>query len=470
MTTIHHADPTIAHIPKVIADETNTAGGPGEPRRREPVWRVVGGSIAIGLVGGLVLTVGIFGGATEPVISGSALLAFASGWAMLAVLSGRCTSRHQRWARVPAAAMAVAGVALLIGRPGDHTLTVAGWVWPPFAAALAVWMLTRIRRGFDGRVRWLLYPIVASMALGAVGAMYETAAAVHDHHRYRAPGALYDVGGHRLHLVCEGEGSPTVVLENGLGEVSADWIRIGTEVARTTRVCAYDRAGQGWSDDVHGAQDALAIATDLHTLLARAGEQGPFLLVGHSAGGPYVMTFAAHHPNDVAGMVLLDSMSPDAFTALAGFATEQSMMHRGLGLLPSLTRLGIGRLLPTSAWSSLPEPAASQVKAFSSSPRGMRNLRDEQSRYRTVFAQAKALASLRAEPLVVLIAAESVHQHKEWVDLQARLSALSANSQHRIVDATHAGLVDDATGSQFSVQAITDVIHSIRTGQPLPAR
>lgn len=438
---------------------------PDEPRR-EPVWRVVGASITTGLVGSLVLTLGVFGGSAEHVISGFALLAFAVGWALLAALSARFTSRPQRWARVPAAVMAVAGLTLLLAQPDDRTLNAAGWVWPPVVVALAVWIFVHVRRGFAGRVRWLLYPVVASLALGAVGGMYETAARARDLHAHRAPGTLYDVGGHRLHLYCTGTGRPTVVLASGLGGTSPGWTRITAEVRRTTRVCAYDRAGQGWSDDVDAPQDGLAIAADLHTLLARAGESGPYVLVGHSAGGPYAMTFAARYPDDVAGMVLLDPMSPYEFTALPGFASEQSMMSRGLGVLPSLARLGAGRVLPTAAWSSLPEPAASQVQAFASSARGMRNMRDEQSMYRTVFEQARALTSLDSKPLIVVTATESVRKHEEWLDLQAQLAAMSTNSQHRVADATHAGLMDDKESAEVSVQAIVDVVHSTQTDQP----
>ena len=261
-------------------------------------------------------------------------------------------------------------------------------------------------------MRWLIYPVIASLAIASIGGMYETAARAHDRNAYPAPGTLYDVGGHRLHLNCTGTGSPTVVLEHGLGATSAGWARITTELSQTTRVCTYDRAGQGWSDDVDNPQDGLAIAADLHTLLARADESGPYVLVGHSAGGPYVMTYAAQYPDEVAGMVLLDSMSPYEFTDLPGFATEQSMMSRGLGVLPTLTRLGAGRIMPTSAWSSLPEPAASQVQAFAASARGMRNMRDEQSMYPTVFEQAKALTSLDSKPLVVVTATESIQKHR----------------------------------------------------------
>jgi pimeloyl-ACP methyl ester carboxylesterase len=331
-------------------------------------------------------------------------------------------------------------------------------------------MVLQLRRNLHSRARWLLYPVIATVAIGSIGAGYEAVARAGARHDHPAPGTLYDVGGHRLHIECAGTGSPTVVLQNGLGEMSASWSRITTQVSRTTRVCAYDRAGQGWSDDVDAPQDGVTIADDLHTLLERAGETGPYLIVGHSAGGPYSMIYADRYPDDVAGMVLLDSMSPDAFTDLPGFATEQSMMRRGLGVLPSLTRLGAGRILPTSAWSSLPEPAASQVQAFAASSRGMRSIRDEQSMYPEVFTQAKALTSLDAKPLVVLIATESIDQHHEWVDLQERLADLSTNGRHRIVDATHAGLVDDATSSTASVQAITDVVQSIRTGQPVTSR
>jgi pimeloyl-ACP methyl ester carboxylesterase len=440
-----------------------------EPRR-EPIWRVVGGSVAAGFIGALVLTLGVFGGAQEHVISASALLAFASGWALLAALSARFTSQPQRWARVPAVGMAASGLTLLITQPTDHALTTAGWVWPPVALALTVWTAVQIRRNLAGRVRWLLYPIVASLAVGSVGGMYETAVTTSDEHTFAAPGTLYDVGGHRLHMDCTGTGSPTVVLENGLGSTSPNWARITADVGTATRVCAYDRAGQGWSDDIGAPQDAVAIAADLHTLLARAGESGRYVLVGHSAGGPYVMMFAARYPDEVAGMVLLDSMSPYEFTDLPGFADEQSMMRRGLGVLPSLARLGATQVLPTSVWSGLPEPAASQVQAFASSPRGMRNMRDEQSMYPTVFEQAKALTSLDGKPLVVVTATESIDQHTEWTDLQDRLAALSTNSQHRVADATHQGLIEDAESYEASVDAILDVVQSVRTQQAVTAR
>src|SRR5690606_7553866 len=122
----------------------------------------------------------------------------------------------------------------------------------------------------------LLYPVIAGVALGAIGAASETVTRARAQHAHPAPGVLYDVGGRRLHIDCTGTGSPTVVLQNGLGEMSASWSRITSQVSRTTRVCAYDRAGQGWSDDDAAPQDGIAIAADLHVLLERAGEAGPY--------------------------------------------------------------------------------------------------------------------------------------------------------------------------------------------------
>ena len=469
MKTMHHTESTIEPTPPTVTTADEPVVVVGETRQ-EPVWRVVGSSIAAGFLAAIVLTLGVFAGAAEHVISGAALLAFASGWAILALLSSRFTSQPQRWARVPAAFMAVAGLTLLIAQPDDRALNTAGWVWPPAALALAVWMVIQLRRNLEGRVRWLIYPVVASLAVGSVGGMYETAVRAHDQHAYPAPGTLYDVGGHRLHLNCSGTGSPTVVLENGLGATSLTWSRITAEVSLTTRVCAYDRAGQGWSDDVGAPQDGLAVAADLHTLLARSGEPGPYVLVGHSAGGAYVMTYAAQYPEEVTGMVLLDSMSPYSFTALPDFASEQSMMRRGLGVLPSLARLGVTQVLPASAWSSLPEPAASHAQAFASSPRGMRSMRDEQSIYPEVLDQAQTLTSLHDKPLVVVTTTESLEQIKGWSDAQDRLAALSPSSQHRVADATHEGLIDNQLMFQPSVTAISDIVQAIRTDEPVVPR
>jgi pimeloyl-ACP methyl ester carboxylesterase len=387
---------------------------------------------------------------------------------VLAVLSIRLTDQPQRWAFVPAAYMGVVGLALLLFRPGDDALRSLGWAWPVPVLALAIWVAVESRRHLHSRTRaWLLYPIVAFLALGAAGGGFQTVRTSLDHSTDAMPGKAYDVGGRRLHLNCTGAGSPTVVLENGMGETSAHWAWITRSVAAAgTRVCAYDRAGQGWSDDVATAQDGAAIAADLHTLLERANEPGPYVLVGHSVGGPYVMTYAAQYPNDVAGMVLIDATSPAAFTALPDFSGTQAMMRRLLGVWDSVSRLGFGRLIGAGAGDGLPAPANGQVSSFSSSPRSTRGALLELSQMATSLSQAQQLKDLGGKPLAVVTAAKG--QQAGWGAAQDRLATLSTNSLHRVVPATHQSLVTGEVDSTHSVHAITDVVRSVRARSALP--
>jgi hypothetical protein len=220
---------------------------------------IVAGSLLAGLVAAIALVLGPFAGDREAVITGAILLGFAIGWTLLAVLSTRFTDRPQRWAAVPAAAMALTGAGLIALAPGPRVLTALGWVWPPLLLALVVWMIVHARRALSGRAqRWLLYPVFGALTLAAVGGAYETLGNATDPGLAKLAGnRLIDVGGHRLSIRCTGTGSPTVVLEPGLGETaSAMAHRIAPSVARTTTVCVYDQAGHGRS----GAAPANAFA------------------------------------------------------------------------------------------------------------------------------------------------------------------------------------------------------------------
>jgi len=434
---------------------------PGLGRGRIRV--IIAGSLLTCPVLGAVLPLVVFGSGSEAVITGSALLGCAAGWAMLALLTSRRTTQPQRWAWVPAAALGATGVGLLLTAPGDRVLTAAGWGWPPLLLSLAVFMGVRVRRSLAaGSGRWLLYPVVAVTAAAAVGGAVETIGLASDRSSYAMPGQLYDVG-HQLHLNCTGSGGPTVVLMSGLGGNSTGWARIAPAVADTTRICAYDRAGQGWSEDAAGPQDGVAAANDLHSLLDAAGEDGPFVVVGHSIGGDYAMVYADRYPEQVAGMVLLDATSP--------YRTAAGTLHAGppgpVAILPSLTRLGVGRLFPTSFWSALPEPAASQYTALAASPRGWRNTVDESATMPALLSQAQELSTLGSVPLVVL-SADGLDADPVRADAHNRMAELSTNSSHRQADASHAGLLDEEGGAVDSVQAIVDNVQTVRTGTNLP--
>ena len=444
-----------------------TSTSAADATNRRPAGRTIVASVVAGAVTALLLTLVVFAGGTEATITGSLLLGFGFGWALMATLTVRRTRQPQRWAAVPAVAMGATGTALLVFTPGNETLTAMNWVWPPLLAALAVWMLVQVRRSVTGKARWVLTPVVAVLALASIGATYDNIARTGDQATVAAPGKLYDVGGHRLHLDCHGHGGPTVVLSNGLGGVSAGWARITGPVAATTRVCAYDRAGQGWSEEAASPRDGVESAEDLHTLLAKAGEHGPYVLVGHSTGGTHAMTYAAHYPEQVAGLVLLDSSSPEQFTRMPAFPGQYAMMRRVTALLPTLSRLGLGQVPVTS---HLPAADAAKVTAITSAPQYYRNQRDEVSVIPEVFAQAQALTTLEGRPLAVLTASETSTGTDGWVGAQDQLAALSPNSVHRTVNSTHEGLLEDVRPAAAAVRAITEVISSVRTGTPLPSR
>lgn len=432
----------------------------GTSAAARPRTRVVLGSLAVGLGTTGILTVLVMPGATEGVTAGAGLLGFGLGWAVLRVLSEQ-TARPQRWATVPAVAMTSTGAALMLAAPSDRALGMLTWVWPPLALALAGWTYVHARRQLAGAGRWLVTTVLVLLAAASAGAAVRAVTTDSFAGTYPAPGVVRSVGDHRLHIDCRGHGQPTVVLLNGLGEFSASWARIRDGVATTTRVCAYDRAGQGWSDDLARPQDGIGAAADLHALLAAAGETGPFVLAGHSIGGPHAMTYTAQYPDEVAGMVLLDSTSPRQFDVIPAYRAQYAMMRRAYGVMPTLARLGLGVLL---TGSHLPTDDAAPVDAMSATPRAARNASDDVSMLPVLFHQARALTTLGDRPLVVLTSAENARETEGWTEAQEQLAALSSDAVRREAATSHAGIVEDQDGAAASVQAIASVVRAVRTG------
>jgi pimeloyl-ACP methyl ester carboxylesterase len=169
------------------------------------------------------------------------------------------------------------------------------------------------------------------------------------------PGKLVDAGGHRLHINCTGQGSPTVVLEAGARDFSLVWALVQPHAAQSTRTCSYDRAGYAWSEAGPEPRTIAQIVLELHTLLENAGEKGPYVLVGASLGGPIVRVFANTYPKDVSGMVLVDSMHEDGMLFINNKMT---------------------RIRETSQKRDVPAPQATmKTGAESAEPLVMRSLR-----------------------------------------------------------------------------------------------
>jgi pimeloyl-ACP methyl ester carboxylesterase len=228
----------------------------------------------------------------------------------------------------------------------------------------------------------------------------------------------------------------------------------------------YDRAGRGWSEAAGTSQDGVQVATDLHTLLERAGESGPYVLAGHSAGGIYVLNFAHLYPQQVAGVVLLDSMHPEQYTRIESWPTFYEMFRRASAVLPALSRFGIGRAMYQTAYGDLPARAREEERAFLATPRHARSVRDEFSQIRTAMEQARAVTTLGDAPLAVVTADKDAEPG--WTEAQNQLAALSTNSVHRVLaDADHSMLTENRVTAAQSVFAITDVVTSVRTATPV---
>jgi len=405
-----------------------------EPRSQS-IGLAVFGSIAAGVLAGLLLVLVAFAGEAESRITGSALVALGTGFVLLAAAS-RFTAQPQPWALRPAVATIAVGLSLVVLDPGDHLLGLMGWGWPVLLLVLVCWSFANARRSLrHWSRRAFLNPALFVLFVIAVGGAFETVAEAMST-TASATGRTYVVNDHRLYLSCTGHGGPTVVLFNGLGERTPSWASVARTVSASTRVCVFDRAGEGFSGSGPGAQDGHQVALDLHELLRTAGVRGPYVLAGHSVGGAYALVYAAMYPRQVAGLALIDSSSPNQFD-LPDYPRFYSMWHRVGAVLPSLARVG-SRLFGTP---SSREYAADRI---------------EFNQLRRVFDQAKGLRSLHGKPLAVVTADRDAA--RGWQAAQAKLARLSANSfQVHVRGATHAAILEDEGYARVAGNAIVEV-------------
>jgi pimeloyl-ACP methyl ester carboxylesterase len=151
----------------------------------------------------------------------------------------------------------------------------------------------------------LVFVVLVAAAL-AGAAFYESKLEERDAKSFTAAGKLVDVGGRKLHVLCAGQGAPTVVFESSGLSPALEWEKLVAEVGKKQRACAYDRAGMGWSDPVDGERAITELVADTRAALTAAGEKPPYVLVGHSIGGALVRQYVASHPDEVRGLVLVD--------------------------------------------------------------------------------------------------------------------------------------------------------------------
>jgi pimeloyl-ACP methyl ester carboxylesterase len=318
---------------------------------------------------------------------------------------------------------------------------------------------TRRRRGrrlWAGIVAGVLVPLVCAFGLvwaGGTRAKAELAA------RYPPPGQMVDVGGYRLHIHCQGEGSPTVVIEAAAADFSLGWNQVQQEVAEFTRVCTYDRAGLGWSERSPESRTAPNVVRELHSLLTNNGIEGPYVLVGHSMGGLYVRVYAHEYPKEVVGMVLVDASHEEQslrFPEAHRQAQDEFLQQivSGLRLPKLLNSIGLLALspakYPSEALPALPQATQEIYKAvILSDTRYFEAAAEEYASVNESAAQIRAaqITTLGDIPLVVLtrgvpadsdllgLSEEQARQGEAvWDELQAELVTLSSNGMQVIAE------------------------------------
>jgi pimeloyl-ACP methyl ester carboxylesterase len=326
-------------------------------------------------------------------------------------------------------------------------------------------------------VRWTVRILLGLLALivllAASGATYEAIMTAGDAKRYPPPGQLVDVGGHRLHLHCVGEGSPTVVLDAGLGAFSLDWGAVQPEIATSTRVCAYDRAGLGWSEPGPLPRSPQQFADELHVLLTNADVEGPYVLAVHSISGKTARLFASQHPNDVAGMVFVDARheSVDEHVTPEQLAAEDAQQRRFQRMIGWMAKFGLVLLLWSPVWpralpgsENLSPETRTAIGVLQARPRQIESALAEGRGRMDSNTQLEAAAPLGDIPLIVLTSAQSIDHLPFWNEAQQIMTGLSSNSRMIVASSGHAVHFEQPA---LVVESIRQVVDAARTGQPL---
>ena len=309
--------------------------------------------------------------------------------------------------------------------------------------------------------------------LAITGMVYQTAAAESDQRKYPPPGVLVNVDGYKMHIHCTGEGSPTIVLDHVGGGSSVDWTLIQPQLAKHTRVCAYDRAGFGWSDYTPAPRTLEQQVHELHELLQGANEQGPYILVGHSYGVRVGRVYAARYPGEVAGMVLMDAGimydDPRYPTDLHSEAESEDKMIRAARWLAPFGLVRLARPLMGFPTYDLPEEARLRSDSFAVSSNYFQSVITQGDSMPTVLQEEHEVKSLGDIPLLVLVATEPADAvRKVWNQANIEMTGLSTNGSYRIVEgATHISLVYRQADAQVCADGILDVLDAVRSGKKL---
>ena len=328
----------------------------------------------------------------------------------------------------------------------------------------------------DGWFKRVLRSAAAAVILAVVsGVLYEQWSRWDVGNEHPPPGRMVEVDGHKLHLNCAGSGSPTVILESGGGWTgSLSFVLVQPEIAKSHRVCSYDRAGTMWSERGHKNPSVTLIADSLHELLRNASESPPYIMVGYSLGGLMVREYASRYPLDVQGMVLVESSHPEQNERFASITGREPDEHPRWTALKerALAEVGAMRLLGMLAYEHIPSEAMISNEFL---PYSIVAFQREIMPFLENALGAKEMSSLGNIPLIVLTGGEGIRnttpeespemspdEIRIWneeasiiIEMREELAALSTNSEHRVVEGAGHSISFDAP--EAVVRAVNDV-------------
>ena len=271
------------------------------------------------------------------------------------------------------------------------------------------------------------------------------------------PGKLVDVNGTKLHIIAEGQNNdlPTLVLESGAGGGTDVFHWVVEGLKNNMRVVRYDREGKWFSESSKDSITSEIYARQLHQLLEKNGEKPPYILAGHSMGGPYNRIFRDLYPNEVKGMVFLDSSHPEQWKRLAEnglFDKNQIILGKSLIILADMGIMGVYNKItnPKSMDKDLPkEYQDRKLNLTSYSGDVYRRLLKENNINDDILSRAARAKSLASLPVLVFTAKQQYGDAQKWFEMQKELKNLSSNGKQIYIDANHGSIITKKENAQI---------------------
>ncbi|HLJ50134.1 MAG TPA: alpha/beta hydrolase [Bryobacteraceae bacterium] len=328
-----------------------------------------------------------------------------------------------------------------------------------------------------------MFIIAAGVVTIAVisGLVFERVQREHDRERFPQVGRSVDLGGRTLNIYCSGSGGPAIILEsgatwaffrdpkemyrNGTPRPGYSWVRVQSELSKSTTACWYDRAGSGWSDLGPYPRDSASQARDLHALLGAAAIAPPYVLVAESSAALDARVFTGFYPAEVAGLVLVDGVDSGFFAAARGQRAgrfPEFIGHSQDVVAQVFNQVGLYRF--SSAGSEGPPAAPGGISAaewktiwhLTQSSKARSALIQDISSWQDSASEARAAGTLGDRPLVVLSSENTpvAPQFRTvWMDLQTQSARLSSRGKHVVV----AGIAGD-----LIYQAPESIVEGVR--------